>query len=83
MRRFPILGHGEMSIAWDVVAPHETQAKANHYQSLEKLASRGGLDPSELVAVLEDRPWTRMDSETAFARILKLTARADREETGQ
>jgi len=43
-------------IPWDIVTPHEAQAKLNHSQSLETLASRGGLSPEELLAVLEDRP---------------------------
>ena len=55
-RRFPIMRWG--SIPWGVIAPHEERAKSNHGgQSLEKLASRGGLDPVEAIAVLEGRPW--------------------------
>lgn len=73
MRQFPILGFAGISIAWDIIAPHEAQAKANHYQSLETLARRGGLDPSELVAVLEDRPWHSMGRAAAFVRIRELT----------
>lgn len=44
------------TVPWSLVAPHETQALANHYQSLERLASRGGLSPAELVAVLDGHP---------------------------
>jgi len=42
-------------IAWEMIAPHEATALRNHGgQSLQKLASRGGLSPCEAVAVLED-----------------------------
>lgn len=37
-----------------MVAQHEKQAKANHDQSLEQLAERGGLSITELAAVLAD-----------------------------
>lgn len=40
------------SAPWSFVAPHEAQAQANHEQTLERLAQRGGLGPSELVAVV-------------------------------
>jgi len=44
------------SIAWELVAPHEAQAKLNHGdQDLETLARRGGLHPGELIDVLHDR----------------------------
>lgn len=63
-RRFPVL-HGTRrerdalerlgcprSVPWAFVAPHEAQARANHDQTLERLAQRGGLSPSELVAIV-------------------------------
>jgi len=43
------------NVPWRLLAPHEQQALRNHDQSLEKLASRGGLGPSEMVAVIEGR----------------------------
>ena len=37
-------------------------AKRNHCdQTLADLASRGGLSPAEAVAIMEDRPWHKMD----------------------
>lgn len=39
-------------IPWEIVAPHEAQAKRNHDQTLERLAERGGLGVAELLAVL-------------------------------
>ena len=59
-------------IDWTIIAPHEPQALKNHDQSLEKLADRGGLSLSELVAVLEDRPWCEMDSLAALAAVKRL-----------
>jgi hypothetical protein len=66
-RRFPIfLGEQRSlwmelpdSIPWEAIAPHERQASANHGQSLETLARRGGLSPYELLAVLLDQPFWR------------------------
>lgn len=51
-RRFPIMGGP--SIPWSMIEPHERQAKSFHDQSLERLAQRGGLAPSEALAVLDD-----------------------------
>jgi hypothetical protein len=52
MKRFPILrgnGRGQSeSIPWSVVVIVEADAEKEHGQSLDKLASRGGLSWSEL-----------------------------------
>jgi hypothetical protein len=61
---FPILREyaepGRKDIPWEMIAPHEGQARLNHGQSLERLAERGGLAACEAVAVLENRAWRRM-----------------------
>ena len=45
-------------VPWEMLAPHEAQAQRNHGgQSLERLAQRGGLDPCEALAILDDKPW--------------------------
>jgi hypothetical protein len=49
------------TIPWSLIAPHEEQAQANHEQTLQRLAERGGLDPTELYAVLRDQKWVRVD----------------------
>lgn len=63
------------SIPFALIKPHRKQAKKNHGQTLERLNERGGLDPIELVAVLEDRrilPWTReISAAQAILRIWK------------
>ena len=70
MKVFPVLGGHKIhfpSVPWAFVAPHEEQAKHNHgNQSLERLAQRGGLAPSELVATvcgipLEWMAWNQMN----------------------
>ena len=59
-RQFPIMqGGGEIaSIPWRVIQPHEPQAMSNHgRQTLERLAERKGLCPSECYYVLNDLPF--------------------------
>jgi len=75
-RLFPIMGGP--AIPWAALAPHEAQAQRNHGQSLERLAQRGGLDPAEAVAILEDRRWDRQPPPPAqsIARMLELVRRA-------
>jgi hypothetical protein len=64
MKPFKILGRplpgGLRTIPWDLIAPHERQAKKNHSQSLERLNERGGLSIHELYAVLNDLPWRQV-----------------------
>jgi hypothetical protein len=47
------------SIPWEAISAHESEARANHGQSLDALAQRGGLSPYELLAVLFDRSFWR------------------------
>lgn len=56
----PILGHPDFRLPWTLIAPHEAQAKANHYQSLGRLAERGGLSFCEAAAIMEDRKWSKI-----------------------
>lgn len=73
MKTFPVLWqHGRNDVdrmlelhcprlvPWEFVAEHHEQCQKNHDQTLERLAERGGLAPSEMVAVVEDRPWHAM-----------------------
>lgn len=52
----PILGHAR-TIPWEMIAPHDRQAKINHDQTLDRLAERGGLGYSEAIAILKDEKW--------------------------
>lgn len=58
-KQFPVLGAtGRIrSVPWRLVEPHTTQAYKNHGQTLEGLASRGGLSWEELFAVMADENW--------------------------
>jgi len=68
---FPILGTTE-NIPWDVVAPHEKQAVKNHGQTLQQLSERGGLDYTEVLAVLEDRDYARMEQRIAKEKVFQI-----------
>lgn len=73
MDDFPIMGTPLMkSIPWRVMAPHARQAMNNHYQTLERLAQRGGLSPCEALAVLEDRPYQTMEYPFSVMRLKKI-----------
>ena len=63
---------GVEDIPWGVIAPHEAQAQRNHGQSLERLAERGGLGVCEAVAILEDRPWHKMDQVVALEQLTEI-----------
>lgn len=45
----------------------EFQAKLNHQQSFKRLKERGGLNPSEACAIIEQRRWKLMTSQEAEA----------------
>jgi|HubBroStandDraft_1064217.scaffolds.fasta_scaffold96467_2 hypothetical protein len=66
-RRFPLMNEGckyaPDSVPWSWVAPHNEQAERNHSQTLERLAERGGLGISELLAVVENRRYRSMTTE--------------------
>jgi hypothetical protein len=50
--------------------PHEEQAQKNHYQSLDRLAERGGLDWSEALAILKDREFAIDEGAEAKVRAI-------------
>lgn len=66
-------------IPGSIIASHEKQAQKNHYQTLKRLAERGGLSPSEAVAVIEDREWRRMSDEDSIARLNQLLSADSKE----
>lgn len=61
-------------VPWVLLAPHEPQAMRNHGQSLDELNRRGGMDPSEILAVIGDRRWQRMDASEAGRELARLVA---------
>jgi len=76
---FPIQkGHDKQvlrSIPWSLIAGHERQAQLNHSQTLRRLEERHGLSPCEALAVIEDRPWARMDPVEAEKKLADLVAK--------
>ena len=57
------------SIAWALIVGHDKQAHRNHSQSLAVLASRGGCSPCEVLAIIEDRSWHKMDKWEAHKQL--------------
>lgn len=53
MKMFPIMDGP--SVPWEAMAPHEGQANLNHYQTLARLAERGGLACGEAWMVVNGR----------------------------
>ena len=74
-KTFPILGERGASIDYQLVQDHGDQAQVNHYQSVERLAERGGLCWSELYAVLHNQKWQSMDKNEAMIACRALEAR--------
>ncbi len=60
-----------LKIPWEMISSHDKQAKANHDQDLEKLQSRGGVSACEALAILDERPWKRMDENEAHDELIK------------
>jgi len=59
-------------VPWNFVAEHREQCLNNHDQTPERLAQRGGLCPSEMVAVVEDRKWQHMSIDEQVNRLNEL-----------
>ena len=57
-------------VPWGLVEPHERQALSNHGQSLQRLAERGGLAWSEMLAVIEDREFRWMEPRDAAHAVM-------------
>lgn len=50
----------------------EQQAMRNHGQSLRRLAERGGLSPSEALAIAERRRWHCVETQCAIERLVEV-----------
>lgn len=55
---------------------NENQAQRNHAQSLKRLAERGGVCWSEALALVERRPWRKMDEIASRELVLEAIRRA-------
>lgn len=71
--------HLRQRIPWAMLAPHEAQALLNHGQTLERLAERGGLSPSEACDVLLGRSWNTTPADKADALLESLVTAYERE----
>src|SRR5215469_14253591 len=58
-----------VAVPWAMIALHEKQAQSNHGQSLQHLVDRGGLAPSEAMAILENRRWYPMPNPEAHRQL--------------
>lgn len=74
-KRFPILKGDGATIDWQLVEDHGGQAQQNHYQTVHRLAERGGLSWSELHAVLHNQRYRDMDANEAMLACRALEAR--------
>ncbi|MBN8293235.1 hypothetical protein JI664_14770 [Rhodobacter sp. NTK016B] len=74
-KTFPILNSGGARFDYQLVADHGGQAKANHYQTVDRLAERGGLSWQELHAVLLDRKFQKVDQNTAIVECRAIEGR--------
>jgi hypothetical protein len=71
------------AIPWSMIEPHEKRAKRNHRKSLEEIALRGGLDASEAICAIEDKPLFgkhRLGWRAANAKLALLLAGVDEDE---
>jgi len=64
----PVMGEG-FDVPMSLLRAFAGVALTNHGQTLDALASRGGLAPCEIVALLERRRWRSMPREAAVARV--------------
>lgn len=56
-------------VPYDLVDQHAEQCQRNHYQTPKRLLERGGLDITELAAVLMNRPWKMMTEQEALVEV--------------
>ena len=83
-RQFPVLlnyqerkMHPECprSVPWQFVETFREQARANHGQTLERLAERGGLDPCEMWNAAHGHRWSnKVDLAAAIAWMCEASA---------
>lgn len=74
-KQFPILNSQGAKVDYQLVADHGKRARENHYQTVERLAERGGLSWAELYAVVHDRKFEKIDTNEAIIAVRALEAR--------
>lgn len=69
----PIMGGVLLkAIPWALISSHEDQARRNHGQTLDDLARRGGLSPSEALAIIQNLSWPHFDEPLAECFLMRL-----------
>jgi hypothetical protein len=69
--------HGKLlkSVPMAMLKPHEAQAKSNHGQTLERLNERGGMNPTEILGVIQGVRWGELkihpDNELKLLRLVE------------
>jgi hypothetical protein len=69
--QFPIIGTS-WCVPFAIVKRHARQCQSNHMQTPERLRERGGLCWSELCAVLQNKPYERIDEWYAQCKCVAL-----------
>ena len=75
--RYPI--QDGSSVPWEFMAPHEAQARKNHGQTLEGLASRGGLGCAEAWVIVHGLKHRDILHEKHKLKWIELAERVNRE----
>lgn len=53
-------GKSIKSIPMALLQPYEEQTLRNHSQSLQRLAERGGMDPCEILGIVQGLRWSQL-----------------------
>ena len=88
MRRYPVHSSDRRqleSVPWAMLEEHAYQVESNHGQTLERLAERGGLGLTEIVAAVEGkrlRDVRGMSEDSALERVRELVFDWERRNSG-
>lgn len=63
---------GPMGIPWSIIVNYETRIFKNHKENLIMVAAHGGLHPSAMLAILQDRDYFEMDEHLAGQELQKI-----------
>jgi len=76
MRTVMPIQHGTLlrAVPWSIVKDHEARAMANHSQTLDGLAERSGMDPTEMLKIILDEPLFPYEKGKGLESELKLIA---------
>ena len=69
-KRFPIQDGPD--VPWEVMAPHNAMSLKNHYQTLERIAERGGFSAAEAYCIVNSLRWQDMEASIGWNRAKEL-----------